>query len=147
MTLQETERCRRQSARDKAMHYERRRSGGGDDAIRPDDNRVLTLAQWCALNGISLATGRRLINVGTGPVITQLSPRRIGVTVRDNRPWQASRARVASAMVLRKGNGRNPRVDGSARRADDRFGDDDRPLNKSYKTQTQVPTVAKHQPD
>ena len=55
MTLQETERCRRQSARDKAMHYERRRSGGGDDAIRPDDNRVLTLAQWCALNGISLA--------------------------------------------------------------------------------------------
>jgi hypothetical protein len=95
MTLQETERCRRQSARDKAMHYERRRSGGGDDAIRPDDNRVLTLAQWCALNGISLATGRRLINAGTGPVITQLSPRRIGVTVRDNRPWQASRARVA----------------------------------------------------
>ena len=49
--------------------------------------------------------------------------------------------------MLRKGNGRNPRVDGSARRADDRFGDDDRPLNKSYKTQTQVPTVAKHQPD
>ena len=39
MTLQETERCRRQSARDKAMHYERRRSGGGDDSIRPDDNR------------------------------------------------------------------------------------------------------------
>ena len=95
MTLQETERRRRQSARDKAMRYERRRSGGGDDAIRPDDNRVLTLAQWCALNGISLATGRRLINAGTGPVITQLSPRRIGVTVRDNRPWQASRARVA----------------------------------------------------
>jgi hypothetical protein len=95
MTLQETERCRRQSARDKAMHYERRRSGGGDDADRPDDNRVLTLAQWCALNWISLATGRRLINAGTGPVITQLSPRRIGVTVRDNRPWQASRARVA----------------------------------------------------
>ena len=49
--------------------------------------------------------------------------------------------------MLRKGNGRNPRVDGSARRADDRFGDDDRPLNKSYETQTQVSTVAKHQPD
>ena len=49
--------------------------------------------------------------------------------------------------MLRKGNGRNPRVDGSARWADDRFGDDDRPLNKSYETQTQVPTVAKHQPD
>lgn len=92
MTLQETERCRRQSARDKAMHYERRRSGGGDDAIRPDDNRVLTLAQWCALNGISLATGRRLINAGTGPVITQPEAhRRYG----DNRPWPASRARVA----------------------------------------------------
>jgi hypothetical protein len=97
MTLQETERCRRQSARDKAMHYERRRSGGGDDAIRPDDNRVLTLAQWCALNGISLATGRRLINAGTGPVITQPEAhRRYG-------PGQPTMASVASARCVSDG--------------------------------------------
>lgn len=93
MTMQEAERRRRQSERDKAIYSERRRAGLGDDAIPPDDNRVLTFKQWCALNGISAATGRRIINAGTGPVITQLSPRRIGVTVANNRAWLASRSR------------------------------------------------------
>jgi hypothetical protein len=91
MTLQETERCRRQSARDKAMHYERRRSGGGDDAIRPDDNRVLTLAQWCALNGISLARHR------SGHHATQPEAhRRYG-------PGQLTMASVASARCVSDG--------------------------------------------
>ncbi len=79
MTFQELQRGSRQSARDQALD--------------PDDNRVLSFAQWCALNGISFATGRRLINAGKGPSIIQLSPRRIGITVRDNRLWQASRMR------------------------------------------------------
>jgi hypothetical protein len=81
MTLQEAERRRRQSERDRARHH------------TDDDNRVLSFAQWCALNGISKATGRRIINAGNGPIITELSPRRIGVTVGNNRRWQASRAR------------------------------------------------------
>jgi hypothetical protein len=80
MTLQEAERRRRQSERDRAQ---------------PDDYRVLSFNQWCDLNGFSKATGRRIINAGTGPVITQLSPRRIGVTLGNNRRWQASRARGA----------------------------------------------------
>lgn len=74
MTLQEAERRRRQS-------------------LFQDDNRVLSFDQWIELNGISNRTGRRILKSGTGPTVIQLSPRRIGVTVRANREWQASRAR------------------------------------------------------
>ena len=42
-----------------------------------DDHRVMTFRQSCELNGISLATGRRLLNAGTGPVFLQLSKRRM----------------------------------------------------------------------
>jgi hypothetical protein len=78
MTLQEAERRRRQIERDRA---------------NLDDHRVLSFRQWCELNGFSPATGRRIINAGNGPIVTQLSPRRIGVTVGNNAIWQASRAR------------------------------------------------------
>jgi hypothetical protein len=77
MTLQEAERRRQQSNHDHEV----------------DDHRVLSFRQWCELNGFSPATGRRIINAGIGPVITQLSARRIGVTVGNNAAWQASRAR------------------------------------------------------
>ena len=77
MTLREAERQRRQQERDRAV----------------DDQRVLTIAQWCEVNGFSLDTGRRLIKAGKGPVITQISDRRIGVTVGNNRHWQQSRER------------------------------------------------------
>jgi hypothetical protein len=56
-------------------------------------NSVLSFLDWCRLNGISPATGRRILKSGKGPIITQLSPRRIGVTVANNAAWQASRAR------------------------------------------------------
>jgi hypothetical protein len=78
MTLQEAERRRRQSERDRA---------------NLDDHRVLSFRAWCELNGFSPATGRRIINAGTGPVVTQLSPRRIGITIANNVRWQESRAR------------------------------------------------------
>ena len=58
-----------------------------------DDDRVLTFNQWCALNGIGKRTGRRILRSGNGPVVTQLSERRIGITVGNNRRWQESRAR------------------------------------------------------
>ena len=57
-------------------------------------NQVLTFHEWCQLNRISMRTGRRIINSGTGPVVTQLSPHRIGVTVGNNAAWQASKARA-----------------------------------------------------
>jgi hypothetical protein len=58
-----------------------------------DDDKVLTFAEWCKLNRIGQRTGRRIIKSPDGPVVTQLSARRIGITVANNRQWQASRAR------------------------------------------------------
>jgi len=58
-----------------------------------DDDKVLTFAEWCKLNRIGQRTGRRIIRSGNGPVVTQLSQRRIGITVGNNRRWQAARAR------------------------------------------------------
>jgi hypothetical protein len=58
------------------------------------DSRVMTFPEWCAVNSISPRTGRRLIQAGQGPVITQLSPKRIGITVANNRRWQESRERA-----------------------------------------------------
>jgi len=58
-----------------------------------DDDRVLTFNEWCALNGIGKRTGRRILTSGSGPVVTQLSERRIGITVGNNRRWQEARAR------------------------------------------------------
>jgi hypothetical protein len=58
-----------------------------------EDDRVLTFAEWCSLNKIGQRTGRRIIKSGKGPRVLQLSERRIGIRVADNRRWQASRAR------------------------------------------------------
>jgi hypothetical protein len=77
MSLREAEQQRRQNERDRAL----------------DDQRVMTLRQWCEVNGFSWHTGKRLIKAGKGPVITQISDRRIGITVANNRKWQAARER------------------------------------------------------
>ena len=60
-----------------------------------NDNQVLTFRQWAALNGISARTGRRILAAPGGPIVTRLSPRRIGITVANNRQWQASRERAS----------------------------------------------------
>jgi hypothetical protein len=62
-----------------------------------DDDRVMTFLEWCRLNGISKATGLRLKARGEGPRFINLSERRIGVTRRENRRWQESRAREQQA--------------------------------------------------
>jgi hypothetical protein len=75
----------------------RRRSAQRPHALEQhsiEGDRVLTFAEWCALNKIGQRTGRRIIRSGAGPVVTQLSARRIGITVANNRAWQASKARV-----------------------------------------------------
>jgi hypothetical protein len=61
--------------------------------LQDNDNRILIFREWCALNGISERTGRRLLASGDGPLVTQLSPRRIGISIANNRAWQARRAR------------------------------------------------------
>jgi hypothetical protein len=58
------------------------------------DDRCLSFAQWCTLNGIGQRTGRRILKSGHGPAVTQLSEKRIGITVRANREWQQSRERA-----------------------------------------------------
>jgi hypothetical protein len=78
MSLHEVEQHRSQTERERAL----------------DDQRVMTLRQWSEVNGFSIFTGRRLIKAGQGPKILQLSPRRIGVTVRANREWQQARERA-----------------------------------------------------
>lgn len=71
---------------------EQRRQLDRERAI--DDQRVMTLQTWCEVNGFTIWTGRRLIKAGKGPVITQISDRRIGITVANNRAWQKSRERA-----------------------------------------------------
>jgi hypothetical protein len=60
-----------------------------------NDNQVLTFKEWCGLNRISERNGRRILAGGDGPVVTQLTAKRIGVTVANNRAWQARRERGA----------------------------------------------------
>jgi len=56
-----------------------------------DDDRVMSFDDWCKLNGFSRSTGQRLIASGNGPRFIQLSEKRKGVTVGENRRWQESR--------------------------------------------------------
>jgi ABC-type siderophore export system fused ATPase/permease subunit len=58
-----------------------------------NDNMVLTFGEWTALNHISARNGRRIFKSSDGPVLTRLSAKRFGVTVANNKLWQASRAR------------------------------------------------------
>jgi hypothetical protein len=89
VTLQEKERRRHQSARDLAVLRQRRE----EERDHHSADQVLSFHQWCALIGVSVATGRRIIASGNGPIVIQLSPRRIGITVADNRRWLETRAR------------------------------------------------------
>jgi predicted DNA-binding transcriptional regulator AlpA len=56
-----------------------------------DDDRVMSFDDWCKLNGFSRSTGQRIIASGQGPQFIQLSEKRKGVTVGENRRWQQSR--------------------------------------------------------
>ena len=58
-----------------------------------DDDAVLTFNEWCALNGHSERQGRRIITSGNGPIVTQLSDRRIGISRKHHRDWLEKRAR------------------------------------------------------
>jgi hypothetical protein len=60
-----------------------------------DDNAVLTREEWRVLNHLPERTARRILNgpPDKRPKLTQLSDRRDGITVGNNRAWQQSRAR------------------------------------------------------
>ena len=86
MTIQENEpRRRRRVLREQRVI---------NPAPQQHDDRVLTVNEWCALNGFSPRTGERVLKSGKGPKITQLSDRLRGITIRNNREWQRSRERA-----------------------------------------------------
>jgi hypothetical protein len=58
-----------------------------------DDDAVWTFKEWCAVNGISPRQGRRILKSGSGPLVTMLSDKRIGISRRHDRLWKASRVR------------------------------------------------------
>lgn len=74
------------------MHFQDRPTPDPHDA-----DRVMSLPEWCDRIGVSLATGRRLIKSGDGPVVTWLSARRVGVRVSHFRDWLDSRSRQGAA--------------------------------------------------
>ena len=82
------------SAREAQRRAEQSRQSdpAADRELELNQFRVMSFAQWCALNGISPATGRRLLRSDRGPIVTRLSDRRIGITVGANVAWQAKRA-------------------------------------------------------
>jgi predicted DNA-binding transcriptional regulator AlpA len=61
-----------------------RHTGGGDP--------VRSLREFAAVAGISIATLRRLIKSGDGPVITRLSVRRLGIRVSHGDEWLDARS-------------------------------------------------------
>lgn len=62
-----------------------------------DDDRVMSFDDWCNLNGFSRSTGQRIVASGKGPRFIQLSPKRKGVTIGENRRWQQSRVIESAA--------------------------------------------------
>jgi hypothetical protein len=62
-----------------------------------DDDRMLTFSEWCQINSFSLSTGQRLLASGQGPIFVQLSTRRKGVTVGENRRWRKAREIATAA--------------------------------------------------
>ena len=62
-------------------------------ALAESDDQILTFREFCILNRLSERSGRRLIANGKGPRVIQLSERRIGIRIGDNRRWQESRVR------------------------------------------------------
>ena len=86
---------------DRAARSERARRSAQPRTPRPpvDHSRgdsVMTIPEWCELNRFSAATGHRILRRGDGPPTVQLSTRRIGIRVSDNRAWQNARLRDAS---------------------------------------------------
>jgi hypothetical protein len=95
MSLRENE--LRRSGHAQRQHHKKRHKKRVRELLPPapsiiNDDQVLTFLQWCALNGLSRRTGRRIIHSPNSPVLTMLTGRMYGITVAANRAWQQSRA-------------------------------------------------------
>jgi len=74
--------------------FERRATQRRQSDHEFNPHQVLTFLEWCKLNKISPATGRRIRKSGKGPRFIQLSDKRIGVTAGENHAWQEARAPI-----------------------------------------------------
>ena len=92
MSLLEVEQ-RRSRRKKKPSQYHRALNTSPVSTLHPD--QILTFLDWCRLNRISERTGRRILQSGNGPVVTQLSNWRVGITVANNALWQQSRERTS----------------------------------------------------
>ena len=62
-----------------------------------NDYEIIRWGDWCASKKISLSTGHRMRRDGTGPRITRLNERAIGVTRKHDREWTEARAKQTSS--------------------------------------------------
>jgi predicted DNA-binding transcriptional regulator AlpA len=69
-----------------------------NEVAQPQEDRVLTLAQFASIAGISLVTVRRLIARGEGPAVTKLSTRRLGIRMSHAVAWFDSRTSSGSTL-------------------------------------------------
>jgi hypothetical protein len=98
MTLHEFGQRRSRRTETKRQREERLSKGRAErqqlrQRLVEDDDAVWTFREWCAVNGHSERQGRRILASNDGPVVTMLSDKRIGISRRNNREWQQSRAR------------------------------------------------------
>jgi hypothetical protein len=56
-----------------------------------DPDRVMLFPEWCSVNSFSASTGARILKSAKGPPVTWLSPKRFGITARNNAAWQQAR--------------------------------------------------------
>jgi hypothetical protein len=56
------------------------------------DDCVMSVQEWATRARLSYPTARRVIAAGEGPVVTRLSPNRVGITFGAHRAWLKSRA-------------------------------------------------------
>ena len=102
MSLLEVEQ-RRSRRKKKPSQYHRALNTSPVSTLHPD--QILTFLDWCRLNRISERTGRRILQSGNGPVVTQLSNWRVGITVANNALWQQSRERTSPQTPRHKQQG------------------------------------------
>jgi hypothetical protein len=62
--------------------------------LAEDPDALFTFVEWCAVNSFSERQGRDILASDDGPVVTQISERRIGISRRNNRAWQEARVRA-----------------------------------------------------
>ena len=77
MTLQDSE---TRSHRGRSHHKQTETKQQRAQRLATDNDAIWTFKEWCAVNGISVRTGRRLLQSGRGPVVTMLRARGGAVT-------------------------------------------------------------------